>query len=570
MDYRWIIKPPGNPAEVGVLTDELGIHPMLANLLVQRGINSFETARAFFRPNLDDLHDPFLMQDMATAIDRIENALEAGEKIMVYGDYDVDGTTAVSLVYSFFREETAHIDFYIPDRYTEGYGISFKGIDQAKAQGCTLIIALDCGIKAIEQVAYANQHGIDFIICDHHLPGETLPDAVAVLDPKRPDCNYPYDNLCGCGIGFKLLQAFCQRYDYRFERLLPSLDLVAIAIAADIVPIDGENRILAYHGLRQVNAAPRAGIRMMRELAKSKKEMTITDLVFVVGPRINAAGRMDHGRNAVKLLTTADLVEVETIAKSVDDSNTQRRGVDQDITTQALQRMQEDQEVHARFSTVLYDPQWHKGVIGIVASRLMENYYRPTILLTGGDGIATGSARSIKNFNIYEGLKACSDLLEEFGGHQYAAGLKVKEENIPAFIQRFEEVVRERVTQDDLVPTLIADGELDLSGVTPKFYRILRQMAPFGPGNRTPVFLSKKLIDAGKSRLVGSEKDHLKLDVAQANNKTCRQQGIAFGMGHHYHKMEAGNTFDALYCIDENEWQGQVSIQLRVKDIKFN
>lgn len=570
MEYRWNIHESGNTDTVQALAKSLNITPVLANLLVQRGITNFDEARDFFRPNLENLHDPFVMKDMDLAMERLQQALESEEKILVYGDYDVDGTTAVSLVYSFLRELTEQVLYYIPDRYTEGYGVSLQGIDYAKEQGCQLIIALDCGIKAHKQIAYAKEKSIDFIVCDHHLPEGELPGAVAILNPKQSDCPYPFKELCGCGIGFKLVQALCQRYDYPFESLHQYLDLVAIAIACDIVPINGENRILAHCGLHELNKRERPGIQVMLELAKSEKTLTVTDLVFVIGPRINAAGRIEHGKKAVQLLTAKSANDAQSVAETIDAHNTERKDIDKEITEDAYSRIKSDPALMQRKSTVLYDPDWHKGVIGIVASRLIERHYRPTIMLTESNGKATGSARSIKNFDIYRAIEACSDLLEQFGGHKYAAGLTMPIENVPAFQKRFEEVVAERVTDEDLVPVIEVNLEMELEEVGPKFYRILKQLAPFGPGNMKPVFISRKLIDAGYTKKVGAEGDHLKLDVAPANNKTSRHSGIGFGMGHHYDEISRGTAFNLVYSLDENEWRNNVTLQLKVKDLRFD
>ncbi|MDQ3046959.1 MAG: single-stranded-DNA-specific exonuclease RecJ, partial [Bacteroidota bacterium] len=492
MEKRWKVKSVENPEIVIKLSEELKIDKILASLLVQRGITDYAGAKNFFRPQLKDLHDPFLMKDMDKAIVRLETAIQKNEKILVYGDYDVDGTTAVSLVYSFLKSlpqcAAGQISYYIPDRYAEGYGISFTGIDFAKDNNFSLIIALDCGIKSIDKVSYASERNIDFIICDHHRPGDTLPDAVAVLDPKRDDCSYPFDELCGCGVGFKLVQAYAQKNYIPFEQLSEYLDLTAISIASDLVPIVGENRILCYFGLEQINKSPRRGIKAILELANIKKEVTINELVFTIGPRINAAGRIETGRNAVELLVSETLDHAQTSGRNINITNTERRSLDLTITQHALSMIDNDPELIKRKSTVLFHNEWHKGVIGIVASRLTEKYYRPTIVLTESNGKATGSARSVKDFDVYDAIEACSDLLEQFGGHKYAAGLTLKLENLEAFQKRFEEVVSNTILDHMLIPEIEIDAELDLCNISPKFFRILKQFSPFGPGNPSPVF----------------------------------------------------------------------------------
>ncbi|PCJ86550.1 MAG: single-stranded-DNA-specific exonuclease RecJ [Flavobacteriales bacterium] len=568
MQKRWTIKLPGNPETVTQLADELNINSILASLLVQRGISTFEKARHFFRPQIEDLHDPFLMKDMDKAVKRIENALEEGEKILIYGDYDVDGTTSVSLVFSFFSETYNGIDYYIPDRYTEGYGISYQGIDYAKKNNFKLIIALDCGIKAVEKVQYAKEKGIDFIICDHHRPGNEIPPAVAVLDPKRDDCSYPYDELSGCGIGFKLVQAYSIKNNISFEKLEQLLDLTAISIACDIVPITGENRVLAFYGIQQINKTPRKGIAALLETAQLKKELTVTDLVFVIGPRINAAGRIEHATKAVKLLISESDEIAETTGKSINDNNLLRREIDSSITEHALAIIAKDDALLSAKTTVLYNEEWHKGVIGIVASRLIETHYRPTIMLTRSNGMATGSARSVRGFDVYNAIDSCSDLLEQFGGHKYAAGLTMKIENIQAFQKRFEEVVSSSIDEQLLIPEITIDYELDFAEITPKFYRIMKQFAPFGPQNMKPVFVTKNLVDKGYSKAVGQEGAHLKLDIAQQKNPSKRISGIAFNFGHLIEKVKSGTPFDVVYSLDENEWKGEVSLQLKVKDMR--
>lgn len=569
MEKRWVIKKEQDPVVVNELGMQLGIDPVLANLLVQRGISNFEQAKDFFRPSLANLHDPFLMKDMDKAVERIESALANGEKILVFGDYDVDGTTAVSLMYSFLVtlvEDKNQLDYYIPDRYAEGYGISFKGIDFVAEQNFQLIIALDCGIKAIDKVSYAAERNIDFIICDHHRPGDQLPEAVAVLDPKRSDCTYPFDELCGCGVGFKLAQAIVQKRNMDFSVLHPFLDLTAISIASDLVPIVGENRILCYFGLEQINKEPRKGIKAILDLANIKKEVTINELVFTIGPRINAAGRLESGRNAVDLLISDNHADAKTSGESINVTNTERRTIDISITQQALSMIEGNVELERRKTTVLFNPEWHKGVVGIVASRLTEKYYRPTIILTESNGMATGSARSVKDFDVYDAIEACSDLLEQFGGHKYAAGLSLKLENIEAFQQRFEEVVGATIADHLLIPEVEIDEEIELSAITPKFYRVLKQFAPFGPGNMAPIFMSKNLQDKGYVRIVGN--NHLKMDVLSDDVRSSFP-AIAFGQANHFDAVLNRKKFAACYSVDENVYNGNVNLQLNIKDLKF-
>jgi single-stranded-DNA-specific exonuclease len=542
---------------------------MLANLLVQRGVDSYEKAKKFFRPSLEDLHDPFLMKDMDKAVIRLEAAIKKGEKILVFGDYDVDGTTAVSLVYSFLKSlkevKPEQIGYYIPDRYTEGYGISFAGIDFASENNFTLIIALDCGIKAIDKINYANEKKIDFIICDHHRPGDTLPNAVAVLDPKRNDCTYPYDELCGCGVGFKLVQGYAQKNNIPFSSLHQYLDLCAISIAADLVPITGENRVLCYYGLQEINKSPRKGIKAILELVNINKEITINELVFTVAPRINAAGRLETGRNAVELLISDNHDDAKSSGQNINITNTERRNIDVAITQQALGMIEGNTDLMNSKTTVLFNPEWHKGVVGIVASRLTEKYYRPTIILTESNGKATGSARSVKDFDVYDAIEACSDLLEQFGGHKYAAGLTLKLENLQKFQEKFEEVVSATIEDHMLTPEIEIDEELSVSEINPRFFSILKQFAPFGPGNMSPVFVSKGLIDKGYVRIVGN--NHLKLDILSKENSRVSFSSIAFGQANHFDDVLRKKTFSACYCIEENVFNGNVSLQLNVKDI---
>ncbi len=564
MQKRWTIKPKAHNAAIAKLAADLNVNEVLANLLLQRGIGSFDEAKRFFRPSLDDLHNPFLMKDMDKAIARIEKAIAENEKILVFGDYDVDGTTAVALVYSFLKTIIGdRVDFYIPDRYKEGYGISFQGIDFANANDFNLIIALDCGIRSVDKVDYATERGIDFIICDHHLPGDEIPKAVAVLDAKQKDCNYPFKELCGCGVGFKLVQAYAQNNNLDFSLLGEYLDLTAISIASDLVPIVDENRVLCYYGLQEINNNPRKGIKAILDLAQVKKQITINELVFTIGPRINAAGRLDSGRKAVELLISDNVEGAENAGEKINMTNTQRRELDKNITEQALSMIADDEQLQNKKSTVLFHPNWHKGVIGIVASRLIENHYKPTIVLTESGGKATGSARSVKGFNVHDAIAACADLLEQFGGHKYAAGLTMKVENVAAFQEKFEQVVSESITQEMLTPEVEIDAEIDLQDINPKFFRILKQFEPFGPENLSPVFVTKKVKDGGYGKIVGNS--HLKLTV---ETDATGFGAIAFGQSNSLKYISDGKSFNVCYSIEENEFRGNVSLQLNVKDIQ--
>ena len=561
---RWTLKPKPSEENMKQLALQLNVDELVATLLTQRGITTYDEARTFFRPSLDDLHDPYLMKDMDKAVSRIEKAIANGENILVFGDYDVDGTTAVSLVSSYLKSYYPNVATYIPDRYDEGYGISFKGIDFADDNGFSLIIALDCGIKSIEHVAYAKDKNIDFIICDHHRPGIELPDAIAVLDPKRPDCPYPYDELCGCGIGFKLIQALGQNRNQTIDDLILYLDLVATAIGADIVPITGENRILAKFGLQVINSEPRPGIKALIQNVK-KKVLTITDVVFIIAPRINAAGRIKHGNHAVELLTEYDLDQAEQFASEIEQYNTDRKDLDKQITIEALAQITNNNETN-RFTTVVYQDTWHKGVIGIVASRLTETYYRPTIVFTkSGDKLAA-SARSVKDFDVYNALEACAEHLEQFGGHMYAAGMTLKEENYSAFKQAFESVVEASIHPDLLIPEISIDAEIDFADISPKLIRILSQFEPFGPQNMSPVFLTKNVKDTGYAKPLGKDNEHLKLFVKQ--NGSEGMGAIGFGMGDKLELTKNQNSFDIAYHIDENEFNGTVTVQLRLKDLR--
>lgn len=565
MQKRWVEIPLKQADLVSKLQQDLQLDEVLCRLLVNRGISSFETAREFFRPELAHLHDPFLMKDMEQAILRIEKAIAKGEKILIYGDYDVDGTTAVALVYQFFKAIHSEIDFYIPDRYAEGYGISFKGIDFAEANGFSLIIALDCGIKSIDKVAYAQDKGIDFIICDHHLPGEQLPEAVAVLDPKRPDCDYPFKELAGCGIGFKLIQAYSQKNDLPFENLVAYLDLVAVSIAADIVPVNGENRSLAWYGLKRLNENPCPGMAALMDISGRKEQYSLSDAVFQLGPRINAAGRIADAKNAVQLLISITKEEALAKAKLIELNNEERRGHDSDITEQALAMIGGNASLMKRKSTVVYHEKWHKGVIGIVASRLTETYYRPTVVLTQSNGVVAGSARSVMGFDLYEALCACSELLEQFGGHKYAAGLTMKTENVPAFQERFEEVVAASITEELLTQEIKIDATLRLEQIDGKFFRILNQLEPHGPENMSPVFLSKNVYTYGTASIVGEK--HLKLKIRQGDSAyfDC----IGFGLASFCEDLNRGLPFDICYSIEENIWKERRNIQLKIRDIRI-
>ncbi len=571
MEKNWILKSQGEGQEVERLCSELDITKPLAIMLAQRGISSFDEAKSFFRPELPLLHDPFLMKDMDLAIERIQAAVQNKEKILVYGDYDVDGTTSVALVHTFLKTFHEAIDFYIPDRYNEGYGVSTKGIDYARETGATLIIALDCGIKAIDKVKYAKHHSIDFIICDHHNPGDEIPPAVAVLDPKRVDCTYPDADLSGCGVGFKLIQGYAAKNDIPFEELIPFLDLVAVSIASDIVSVTGENRILAYYGLKQLNENPRTGLKAIVELAGiSDKQITLDDVVFKIGPRINAAGRMESGNSAVSLLIAEDRALAKVMGDKVNSYNSTRRDIDTSITQEALDIIGRDPELQNRKTTVLFNPNWHKGVIGIVASRLIDNWYRPTVILTESNGFATGSARSVFGFDLYQAVDACSDLLENFGGHKYAAGLTLKLENIPRFQQRFEDFVANTIDADQLIPVVEIDTEIVLSEISPKFFRILKQFEPFGPGNMAPVFLTENVVDNGTGKQVGANGEHLKLNLIQEEDPYKVYPAIAFQRGNLYKHISMGQGFDVCYSLEENVFMGRVNLQMNIKDVKFD
>ena len=569
MEKNWKIKEQGNAVVIEQLSQLLGIDKVLANLLIQRGITTYDEAKSFFRPDLAHLHDPFLMKDMDKAIDRIDKALQNKEKILVYGDYDVDGTTAVALVYSYLKRFSSNLDFYVPDRYLEGYGVSYKGIDYAVDNNFSLIISLDCGIKAVEKVAYAKERNIDFIICDHHYPGDTIPEAVAVLDPKRPDCNYPFKELSGCGVGFKLAQAYSQKNNIPFHELESFLDLVAVSIASDIVPIVGENRVLAYFGLKRLSKSPRNGLKSVIKTAGiENKDITVDDIVFKIGPRINAAGRIESGNNAVELLIAEDETYALEMSDKINAFNNTRKSIDTNITMEAMALIANSPEMKGKYSTVLYNPSWHKGVIGIVASRLIESYYRPTVILTESNGMATGSARSVDGFDLYQAVDACSDLLENFGGHMFAAGVTLKPENVPAFKERFESYVSNHIKKDQLVPSIEIDGQLELREITPKFYRILKQFEPFGPENMSPIFLTKNVVDNGCGRIVGTTNEHIKLELIQEAEPFRVYPAIGFQLAQHFKFVNKGNAFDICYSIEENEFRGITNLQIRLRDIK--
>ena len=581
IEKRWVVKPQGNPEAVAAMAAATGISPVLANLLVQRGIDTLEKAKKFFNPQLSDLHDPFLMKDMDKAVERVERAVRNREKIMVYGDYDVDGTTAVALVYKFLRQ-IGHKDllFYIPDRYTEGYGISTKGIDHAARKGATLIIALDCGIKAIEKVDYAKRKGVDFIICDHHLPAEEIPRAVAVLDPKRVDCSYPFDELSGCGVGFKLVQAYCQKNGIPFQQIEPLLDLLAVSIASDIVPLVDENRILAHYGLLRLNASPSKGLlSIIKICGLDKHNITIDDIVFKIGPRINAAGRMRMDENdenaapsggyaAVNLLIEGNESLAEEFGSVIDGFNQDRKCIDRSVTQEAHDFIEAHAELKAAKSTVIYNPRWMKGIVGIVASRLIETYYRPTVVLTMSNGFVTGSARSVPGFDLYQAIESCSDLLENFGGHMYAAGLTMRPERVEEFTRRFNAYVEENIDPITLQPQVEIDSELFFSNITPAFRRDLNRFQPFGPGNPAPVFVTRGVVSHGETKLVGADCEHLRMDRMQRQKPNTTIQTIAFQQPTHYEWIRAGHPIDVCYQIVENHYRGSVSVQLRIKDIK--
>ncbi len=568
MEKRWQIGGAIPLQNTLQLQDSLKVDRVIACLLESRGIHSFEAAKNFFRPDLRQLHDPFLMKGMRVAIDRINQAIDANEKVLIYGDYDVDGTTAVSVVYSFFKPYIQNIRYYIPDRYKEGYGISFASIDYAAEHDYSLVIALDCGIKAVDKIAYANEKNIDFIICDHHLPGAELPAAVAVLDQKQSDCPYPFKELSGAGIGFKLIQAFAEDSGISQEKCYQYLDLVATSIAADIVPITGENRVMAYYGLEKINMSPRPGIQALLNIQQQKTSANINTLVFTLGPRINAAGRIEHGSKAVELLICEDDARSAEFAMAINDTNTQRRDLDMGTTAEALEMLEKDPLTPNRRSTVLFNENWHKGVIGIVASRLIEKYYRPTIVLTQSEGRVTGSARSVREFDVYSAIEKCNDLLEQFGGHKFAAGLSLPRENVEAFRSKFEEVVRASITEDQMVPRIEVDIELEFHEITDKFLRILRQFAPHGPDNMNPIFITRSVFDTGWAQVMGN--NHLKLELFQKANPNARFRAIAFDKGDYVTFFQNKRPMDIVYKIQETEAHGKITIQLVIEDLRLS
>jgi single-stranded-DNA-specific exonuclease len=570
MEKVWKIKENGFDADVEKLAKELNINSVLSTLLVQRGIRSSDKANAFFNPEMKNLYDPFLMKDMNKAVERIEQAISNGEKILIYGDYDVDGTTSVAMVYSFLRKYYDKLYYYIPDRYNEGYGISYKGIEYAELNRIKLIIALDCGIKATDKINYANERGIDFIICDHHTPGSTLPKAVAVLDPERKDCKYPFKYLSGCGVGFKLLHAYSLKNNIPFDELTQYLDLIAVSIASDIVPLIDENRILSHYGLKKLNDNPSVGLHAIVCVAGlEEKTISVDDIVFKIGPRINAAGRIESGKKAVELLTSENEQEAIIHCQKINSFNQARRNIDKNITEEALKEI-ESYGSNYKYSTVLYNRNWHKGVVGIVASRLIESFYRPTIILTESNGFATGSARSVIGFDLYKAISGCSDLLESFGGHRYAAGLTLKIENIPKLRDRFEKIVKDTITPDQLIPQIEIDTELNLKDITPAFFDILKKFEPFGPNNMNPIFFAENVVDNGYGKVVGSGEEHLKLSLIQEEEPYNVFPAIAFNQAHHYEKISKGLGFDIAYTLTENHFRGVTTIQVNIKDIKVD
>ncbi|MGV8095660.1 MAG: single-stranded-DNA-specific exonuclease RecJ [Mangrovibacterium sp.] len=568
MDKIWKVKEQGDINVIKHLSAALNVNMVIANLLAQRGIRSFSEAKSFFRPLLSDLHDPFLMKDMDKAVARLEKAVKDQEKVMIYGDYDVDGTTSVALMYQFLRNRLINLDFYIPDRYTEGYGISPRSIDYAVENKFSLVIVLDCGIKAVEKIRQAKEKGIDFIICDHHNPDETIPEAVAVLDPKRSDCSYPYKDLSGCGVGFKFLQAYSQKNDIPVVELYDLLDLVVVSIASDIVPVTGENRVLAHYGLKKLNSNPSLGLKtIIRCSGLDGQHLSISDIVFKIGPRLNASGRIEHGKKSVEILVVQDEGEADLLGDEINSYNEIRKTLDRDITQEALDMIAHDPIQEERNATVLYNRDWHKGVVGIVASRLTEHYYRPTIILTESNGMATGSARSVKDFDLYEAIGQCSDLLESYGGHMYAAGLTMKIDNIPAFTRRFEEIVKKAIPDFRQTEILEADCKIQLSEITQKFFRILKQFEPFGPHNMNPLFITEGVLDNGTSRCVGKDLEHLKLDLVEPTGNSPVFPAIAFNQADHFEAISQGLPFDICFSVAENEFRGKTNIQLYIRNI---
>jgi single-stranded-DNA-specific exonuclease len=566
MQKQWRAKPEPDKKTVEALAASINVNKVLSGILVQRGIDDFEKAKNFFRPQYAHMHDPYLMKGMAKAVERIDEALAKNQKILIYGDYDVDGTTAVATVYDFFSKRFKEIEYYIPDRYTEGYGISFMAIDWASNNGYSLIIALDCGIKANDKVKYANKKGVDFIICDHHLPGDELPDAVAILNPKQADCPYPFKELSGCGIGLKLIQAYCIKHEIDFKEVEEYMDLSAISVASDLVPIMGENRVLAYQGLKKLKTNPNRGIKALLENYAERPEYSVNDIVFFIGPRINAAGRIADAKDSVRLMISDKDKDSQQIAEMINHHNNERRNFDSSITEEAFNMILADADFHNRKSTVLFHSEWHKGVIGIVASRLIEKYYRPTIVLTESNGMAAGSARSVEGFDLYHAIEECADLLEQYGGHTHAAGLTLRVENVPKFIEKFESIVVKNIETRSLTPEIEYDTEIPFRAITPKFFSVLKQFAPFGPGNLSPIFMTRNVWDVGDVTVVGN--NHLRMSLTHEEGGRI-YKAIGFGLGEHYHKVAQGISFDICYYIEENFFNGHVNLQLNIKDIMF-
>lgn len=566
MQKQWRAKPEPDKKTVEALAASINVNKVLSGILVQRGIDNFEKAKNFFRPQYAHMHDPYLMKGMAKAVERIDEALAKNQKILIYGDYDVDGTTAVATVYDFFSKRFKEIEYYIPDRYTEGYGISFMAIDWASNNGYSLIIALDCGIKANDKVKYANKKGVDFIICDHHLPGDELPDAVAILNPKQADCPYPFKELSGCGIGLKLIQAYCIKHEIDFKEVEEYMDLSAISVASDLVPIMGENRVLAYQGLKKLKTNPNRGIKALLENYAERPEYSVNDIVFFIGPRINAAGRIADAKDSVRLMISDKDKDSQQIAEMINHHNNERRNFDSSITEEAFNMILADADFHNRKSTVLFHSEWHKGVIGIVASRLIEKYYRPTIVLTESNGMAAGSARSVEGFDLYHAIEECADLLEQYGGHTHAAGLTLRVENVPKFIEKFESIVVKNIETRSLTPEIEYDTEIPFRAITPKFFSVLKQFAPFGPGNLSPIFMTRNVWDVGDVTVVGN--NHLRMSLTHEEGGRI-YKAIGFGLGEHYHKVAQGISFDICYYIEENFFNGHVNLQLNIKDILF-
>lgn len=569
MKKRWVVNTPPKWEKIETLSKQLNCSHVIANLLIQRGVETADEAHSFFNPTLNMLHDPFLMKDMDKAVIRLEKAIQTEEKIMIYGDYDVDGTTAVALLYKYLKNKCEKPEYYIPDRYTEGYGVSIRAIDYAAQHGISLMIVTDCGVKAVEKVRYAQTKGVDVIICDHHTPGEQLPEAVAVLDPQRSDCNYPYRWLSGCGVSFKLAQAYSLKHNLPMSELYNLLDLICVSIASDIVPITGENRILAHYGLQQLNECPSLGLNTILKFSGINKPLTINDIVFRIGPKINAAGRVESGNKSVELLIADDAKKAMEVAESINNFNDQRKKLDHNITEEALEYIGQAQYDQSQKATVLYNPNWHKGVIGIVASRLTEYYYRPTVILTESNGLATGSARSVEGFDLYYAISQCSEYLENYGGHKYAAGLTLKLENIEPFRKRFQQIVSETITDEMLIPQINIDAKIKLGDITPELYNMIQKFAPFGPNNNIPVFMTENVTNFIGSKQVGRNNEHLKLVVVDDTRICNDRSGIAFSMGDYFNRISKGEYFDICYTLQENVFMGKIDIQMMVRDIKF-